>query len=531
MYGGALGYRCAAMKRLGPPQKSSVSRGQGQMAGVARGSAINLVGGVIAAVTAFLLTVVLTRSLPADAVGAFFSVTSLFLLLTSLGQLGTGTGMVYFLARQDDPSRRATGPTYLRIAAGPVLVVAVVTAALLIGLADPLASLLGVDGQPEVRFAFWVLGMGTPLAAALNLYTSATRGLGTMRSTAVLDQIVRPTLQVVLVGAALFTDRWLLVVLAWVLPYLPTALASRWWWHHDLGRGPGERAENVPGRASEFWRFTGPRAIAGVAQLAMQRLDVVLVGALAGLREAAIYAAATRFLVVGQLAGTAISRAVQPRLARALGAGQHDVTSELYRTATAWLVLLAWPLYLVMALTSGTLLELFGSAYTVGAPVVVILSLTMLVATGSGMVDMVLIMAGRTSWNLANVLFAFAVNLVADLLLIPPYGINGAAIGWAAAILCANLVPLTQVRFALKLHPFGRATRVAMALSALCFGVLPGAVLLLAGPSLWILVPTLAACTVLWMFAVWWNRQTLELTSLMAGLRRTPTKPRATSIA
>ena len=43
----------------------------------------------------------------------------------------------------------------------------------------------------------------------------------------------------------------------------------------------------------------------------------------------------------------------------------------------------------------------------------VILSLSMLVATGCGMVDMVLIMAGRTSWNLGNALLALAVNLVA----------------------------------------------------------------------------------------------------------------------
>ncbi|MEO7352106.1 MAG: oligosaccharide flippase family protein [Marmoricola sp.] len=519
------------MKDLAASPTSTASRGSGPMAGVARGSAINLIGGAFAGVATFLLTILLTRSLPADAVGAFFSVTSLFLLLTTLGQLGTGTGIVYFLARQDPESRRSTGPSYLRVAAGPVFVVAVVTGALMIALADPLASLLGVDGQSGVVPAMWVLGLGTPLAAALNLYTSATRGLGTMRATAVLDQIVRPTLQVVLVAAALFTDSWQLVVLAWVVPYLPSAVASRWWWHRDLGRGGPPGIERVPGLTGTFWRFTGPRALAGVAQLAMQRLDIVLVGAMAGLREAAVYTAATRFLVVGQLVGTAISRAVQPRLARAIGAGERDVTSELYQTATAWLVLLAWPLYLVMALASSTLLSLFGADYTVGAPVVVILSLTMLVATGSGMVDMVLIMAGKTSWNLGNVLFAFTVNLVADILLIPPYGITGAAIGWAAAILCANLVPLAQVRFALKLHPFGRGTLVAMALSAGCFGALPGVVLLTTGSSLWILLPTLALCTLVWGAGVWWTRHTLDLTSLVAGLRDTPAGKEAKSLS
>ena len=501
------------------------------MAGVARGSAVNLIGGAITAVSSFVLTVVLTRSLPADSVGAFFSMTSLFLLLTTIGQLGTGTAIVYFLARQDPERRQATGISYLRIAARPVFVVAVVMAVLLIVLAEPLASLLGVDGEPSATYALWILGLGTPLAAALNLYTSATRGLGTMRATALLDQIARPALQLVLVSVAVFSDSVLLVVLAWVLPYLPTAVAARWWWQRDLARGGTPGTEREPGMTKAFWRFTGPRALAGVGQLAMQRLDIVLVGAIAGLREAAIYTAASRFLVLGQLAGMAISRAVQPRLARAIGAGEHHVTSELYRTATAWLVLLAWPMYLVMALTAETLLSLFGEEYTAGARVVVILSLTMLVATGCGMVDMVLIMAGRTSWNLANVLVAFTVNLVLDLLFIPAYGIIGAAIGWSTAILCANLLPLAQVGFALKHHPFGRATLTAMALSTVCFGVLPGAVLLIAGSGLWSLLPAFVAGVLIWVVAVWFARHVLDLTSLVAGLRRSPTRSGVTSLS
>ncbi len=501
------------------------------MAGVARGSAANLIGGAITAASSFVLTVVLTRSLPAESVGAFFSMTSLFLLLTTIGQLGTGTAIVYFLARQDPERRQATGTTYLRIAAGPVFVVAVVMAVLLIVLAEPLASLLGVDGEPSATYALWILGLGTPLAAALNLYTSATRGLGTMRATAMLDQIARPALQLVLVSVAVFSDSVLLVVLAWVLPYLPTAVAARWWWQRDLARGGTPGSEREPGMTRAFWRFTGPRALAGVGQLAMQRLDIVLVGAIAGLSEAAIYTAASRFLVLGQLAGMAISRAVQPRMARAIGAGEHHVTSELYRTATAWLVLLAWPMYLVMALTAETLLSLFGEEYTAGAKVVVILSLTMLVATGCGMVDMMLIMAGRTSWNLANVMVAFTVNLVLDLLLIPAYGIIGAAIGWSTAILCANLLPLAQVRVALKHHPFGLATLTAMALSTLCFGVIPGEVLLIAGTGPWSLLFAFGAGALTWVVAVWLTRDVLDLTSLVAGLRRSPTRSGATSLS
>ena len=100
----------------------------------------------------------------------------------------------------------------------------------------------------------------------------------------------------------------------------------------------------------------------------------------------------------------------------------------------------------------------------------VILGLTMLLATGCGQVDMVLVTTGRSSWSLLNGLLAVGVNVGLDVLLIPRYGITGAAIGWSAAIALTNLMPLAQVAATVRLHPFGRGTFIATALSAFSFG-------------------------------------------------------------
>jgi O-antigen/teichoic acid export membrane protein len=231
----------------------------------------------------------------------------------------------------------------------------------------------------------------------------------------------------------------------------------------------------------EFWRFTGPRALASVAQLALQRVDVLLVAALGGLAPAAVYAVAGRFVVLIQFANQGISQSVQPRLAEALATDDRPLANHLYQTATGWLVLVTWPISLLVMLFAPVYLKVFGDHYTSGAPVVVVLAAAMLVATGCGMVDMVLAMAGRTSWNLVNVLVALGVTIGLDALLIPRYGALGASIGLACAMVANNLLPLIQVGRALGLHPFGAGTRTAALLSVACFGVLPRAVLALTG--------------------------------------------------
>ncbi len=232
---------------------------------------------------------------------------------------------------------------------------------------------------------------------------------------------------------------------------MPTALFAGYALHRAHAR---MMADIVPTRVKRshrasmsraFWRFTGPRSIASVAQLALQRVDVLLVAALAGLGAAGLYAVAGRFVVLGQFANQGISQAVQPRLAEALAVKDRTAANTLYQTATGWLVLLTWPLYLLVMTYAPAYLGIFGTAYRDAAPIVVVLAAAMLVATGCGMVDIVLSMAGRTAWNLGNVLVALGLTISLDLALIPRLGALGAAIGLAAAVVANNVLPLAQV--------------------------------------------------------------------------------------
>jgi O-antigen/teichoic acid export membrane protein len=268
-----------------------------------------------------------------------------------------------------------------------------------------------------------------------------------------------------------------------------------------------------------FWAFTAPRALGSVAQIALQRLDIVLIAALAGPVQAAVYTAATRFLVFGQLGGQALSTGVQHRFGTLLAVGDRAGAAELYRTATAWLVVLTWPLYLLFALYAPFVLAIFGPGYAAGQRVMVLLALTMLVATGCGMVDIVLNMAGRTTWTLANAGLALTMNVALNLLLIPPLGILGAAIAWAAAIAVNNLLPLAQLGLSLGLHPFGPGIAAAAGLAVLCFGLVPGTAVLAFGRSLPVLVGATVLGTGVYGLGLWAARGPLRLSALRA-LRR-----------
>jgi O-antigen/teichoic acid export membrane protein len=172
-------------------------------------------------------------------------------------------------------------------------------------------------------------------------------------------------------------------------------------------------------------------------------------------------------------------------------------------------------------------LSLFGRGYTEGTTVVAILAGAMLVATACGMVDMLLNMAGRTTWTLANNFSALVVMVGFDVWLIPRMGIEGAAIGWAAAILTRNLVPLVQLKVSLGLDPFGRASGVVAVLAALCFGLLPALARLAFGDSLPALLVATAVGSLLYLGGLAAQRRVLQLDLMLASVRRrTPREDR-----
>jgi O-antigen/teichoic acid export membrane protein len=106
------------------------------------------------------------------------------------------------------------------------------------------------------------------------------------------------------------------------------------------------------------------------------------------------------------------------------------------------------------------------------------------------------------------------VNVGVDLVLIPRYGITGAAIGWAAAIVASNLVPLAQVARIVRIHPFGTATLIACALTGLSFGVLPALVRTVLGSGAGGQIVAVAAACVALGAGLWLWRRELQLSML-----------------
>lgn len=489
----------------------------------------NLVGAGVSAVAGLALTVVVTRGYDPSVAGVLFTLTSVFLMLSAAALLGAETGVVYLLAqqrvRQETGKLRAT----VRVATTPVAIASVLLAVALWFAAPWFVDVTLPDAPEGTVAAVRVFGLFLPASTITSVHLAVGRGLGTTRPNVLVSRVLRPGLQLLAVVAVLVAG-WtgsVPLALAWSAPYA-LGLVVAVLWSRKLRRR-AERSGGQPVQAptgedwGRFWRYSTPRAGTGLAQLALQRLDVVLVAALRGPIEAALYTAATRFLVVGQLAGQSFSQSGQHRFSGLLVQDQHAEANRLYQMTTTWLIALTWPFYLTWAIFGGQLMTVFGDHYVAGGDaglVGIVLSLSMLVATACGMVSTVQEMAGNTGVAFFQTMLALGVNVVLNIVLIPSYGIVGAALAWSAALLLKNLLPLFQLQRRHGLSPMCRGGFIAMAAAVACYAGVPLLVRAVFGDHPLIGLGSVLVATILYTAVVWRYRRVLQLAGLRALRRR-----------
>jgi O-antigen/teichoic acid export membrane protein len=495
---------------------------------LARGGALNLAGAVATGVLHFLLLVVVTRGLAAGGTGAFYEAVALFLILSSAAALGADVGLSRMVPRYRALGRVRDLRRGLHVGLWPVLVAGGVLGVLAFVFAPELADVFsGRDEHGRLTEFVRTFALFVPVGALSLAVFAATRGFGTMRPTVFLDKIARPALQPLLVlGAVVAGAGTTAIALAFVGPYLPALAAGLVWLAVLLRRaerrqdGDAEPARPGGRLLREFWRFTGPRGLAAVFQTTSLWLNTLLIGALRSTAEAGVYAASSRYLAIAAMAAVAIRQVLAPKLSELLARRSQQRAQSVYQTTTCWMVALNWPVYLALIAFGPTLLAVFGRGFGGGEVVLVILSATMLVATAVGPVDVVLLMGGRSSWNLLNTVVALGANLALNFVLTPRLGLAGAAIAFAVGILLNNLIPLVQVWWSLHLHPFGQGMWVAAALSAVSFGAVGVATRALLGPTVPGLVVYALAAGALYAVLLWRFRERLEVAALRGLLAR-----------
>lgn len=421
--------------------------GEGATRQLARGTLVSFLIQGAGAGLIFLSEILMARVLGAAGYGLFATVMAWLQVLAMVALLGSNHLLLRFV------------PTYVATGEWPLLRgllrhcgrVSLASGAGIFLAAALLLAALGGRVAEETRWAF-LIGMAALPVAALSLQRQAIlRGLHRVAAALSPELIVRPALLMLLAAGA-----------AWGLGAAvtaPTAMAmngaaviaafllGRYWQTVAM---PVDARTVPPTFQRRTWlRITAPLFLIAGMQLLIARLDIMLLGALAGHEDAGRYAAASRIadLIVFALASANVI--VAPLIAGLHARGDTAGLQRMLALLAKGVLLLTVPLVAVVGAFGRPILGLFGSGYEGAYLPLLILVCGQVVNAFSGPVDFVMSMTGQQVRMLQILALATALNVALNVALIPLLGPIGAAIATASTTVFWNLLMRRAVRLRL----------------------------------------------------------------------------------
>ena len=514
-------------QRLGEQLPASSQPGAGEHAveirQAARGGLISIAGAGTSAVMGFALALVLARSFGDVGSGVVLQAIAVFSIALGVARTGMDTAGIWILPRlalaQPQKIRGAVIALLL-----PTAVVGTVLG-LLTALVLPKLGMFGGPQEAQVTAAIQAVSWFLPCGAVMMVALAATRGLGNVVPYTVVGAIAIPTSRpIAVLGVAAVGGAAVSAALLWAAPLvlgMVAALMALWVRVRAHERRAGQKGTLVPdgGVHRIIWKFALPRWLSSAVEQSIVWFDVILVGAIAGAGAAGVYGAASRFVTAGLIISTAMRMVISPRFSALLSENKIPAVQKLYSTTVTWIVLLGAPIYGLFMFFAPTILGWLGDDFRRGSTALLILCLGAISSLLAGNIDSVLMMSGRSGWMLANKSVVLAVNIVGNILLLPRFGITGAAAVWAVSMFLDAALASIETRILIGIR--FDAGRVFYALGVAAVSVVPaslGALLLLGNSAVACLAAGLATALVLGLWS-WLDRRRLGLKDLALGRR------------
>lgn len=179
----------------------------------------------------------------------------------------------------------------------------------------------------------------------------------------------------------------------------------------------------------------------GGLNILMNRTDILMLGSLEGAHDAGIYAIAVRAAMLVPFVEVAANRTLAPRIARLYRQNDQRLLQRMISAAARRVFIVTLPFACVLAVAAWWLLYyLYGAQFTPAARPMQILIVAQLVVIGFGSARTILNMTGQETACLSGLGIGVALNIGLNFALIPPFGVDGAAMATGCSLVVTQII-------------------------------------------------------------------------------------------
>jgi O-antigen/teichoic acid export membrane protein len=419
---------------------------------IVKNAGLDTFGQVFSIAFAFVASVVITRTIGPELFGKYSLANSIIQVLSIVAVFGLNGGVVRLTSKYmaaGDPGRvkgTVLSGSGLTAAFSIAIVAATVAAASLVSRRF-YAHVHGLD------LILRVYALAIPFFALMTVLNGYTQGLKTLKYSVAVEMFVRPVSRLILILILFFAGMKLFaVVIGSVGCFFISAAAALVF---AVKASPFDfKKTPASGVVNELFFYSVPLVLANFTNIVLARSNVMISGhyldpGTVGILSAALVAAP--FVSMTLLS---FSKIFAPIISELWEKGDHHRLASQFKTVSGWVFTLSLPVFCVYMLFAGGILSVFGVEFARGARALNILAVGQIVNAVVGPIGFVLTMTGRQKLNLVNSIVLAVSNVVLNLILIPKYGMAGAALATTISLAGINVLRLIEVKSLYGFTPF-----------------------------------------------------------------------------
>ena len=210
----------------------------------------------------------------------------------------------------------------------------------------------------------------------------------------------------------------------------------------------------VQGNLQALFSFCLPLIVSTFFGVIAPRSDLLILGYWTHSSDVGIYNAAFQTSAILALILGSFNTSFAPMIGRAFANQEWNTVKELYQAMCRWIFMFTVPLFISMVIFRQEILSVFGKEFVIGADCLVILAGGQLFNTIIGGANTILLMSGHSKKVMLNTIVIGLSLVAANWILIPRFGIMGAAAAASVSLIVTNFVRSFQVWKLIKIQPY-----------------------------------------------------------------------------
>jgi len=422
---------------------------------IAKGTTIVFIGTIIGLLLGFVGRVILIRYTTQSEYGIYslaFTILSIFVVIATLG-LGEGSTryIAYFRGKGEDGNVRGVVSSSIKIA----LAASISLAAISFFVSDFIS--VNIFHTSELSMPLRTFSIAIPFSVLLSVFIAVFRGFGRVDAKVYFQDVMRPVLFLLfLIAVVLFNLSFIGVFYAHISSIVVTCVVFMIYIVKKSPLGAGRNDVSNP-MAKKLLSFSIPLLAVSMLWMVMLWTDTLMLGYFKTPDVVGVYNAAMPLANLLSVIPASMSFIYIPIITQLYSKHLIDDVKRNYTILTKWTLLLTSPIFFVLFLFPDIVLNLlFGSRYIGASVALQLLALGFFLNVSLGFTYNLLIVIGENKFPMFAYVISTIINIILNIILIPPMGVVGASIASVVSIVISKILNSVRVYMRFKAHPFSK---------------------------------------------------------------------------